>query len=192
MHLVCAETALIEQLKSLPKPLGVWAVNDIFGRAVYTLCGDLGLAIPDVVKVLGVDDMQIARASRPPLSSIRTPREQIGRSAMQTLQKMLDGHPGPPKPTVVPATELVAAGVDRRARLTMPICRRRWTISPGMPARGPDGGSIGRSDEHLRSSLHEHFQRIMALAGLKKSSECGWRGPGIAPADGNYRSPESP
>ena len=113
----------------------MWAVNGIFGRAVYTLCGDLGLAIPDVVKVLGVDDMQIARASRPPLSSIRTPREQIGRSAMQTLQKMLDGHPGPPKPTVVPATELVAVRRPSGAAPVPPICRRRWTISPGMPAR---------------------------------------------------------
>ena len=85
------ETELTAKVRDLPKPLGVWALNDNFASAVYILCEQLGLDIPQQVKVLGVDDLAVARMLKPALSSIRTPREELGYRAMKTLHRLLEG-----------------------------------------------------------------------------------------------------
>ena len=95
-ELVRRETRLIELLTTLRKPLGVWTLNDNYARAVCLLCEDLRLRVPADVRVLGCDDLAVARTSRPPISSIRTPGEQAGYLAMRTLDNMLKGGRAPP------------------------------------------------------------------------------------------------
>jgi DNA-binding LacI/PurR family transcriptional regulator len=48
-----------------------------------------GLRVPEDVSVVGADDIRFARLTRPPLTTIRMPMEQLGRLAFRTLEEML-------------------------------------------------------------------------------------------------------
>ena len=70
---------LVGFLQKAKKPLALWALNDRFAAALCRIVQELGLAIPDDVAMLGVGDFDIARLSTPPLSSVRTNVERIGK-----------------------------------------------------------------------------------------------------------------
>ena len=112
------EPQLRELIGKLPKPLGLWTLNDGYAVAVCRLCLQLELDVPDQVRVLGTDDTALARAHWPALSSIRTDGEQIGYLAMKTLHRELEGKRVLRAEIEVPAAEVVVrrstAGADHR------------------------------------------------------------------------------
>lgn len=104
-----AEDGLLKAFRSMRKPIGVWTVNDVFANAVCIACEQMGFDVPQEVKVLGADDLAIARFRQPRISSIRTPGEEVGYRAMRTLHQMIRGNTRAVRPlTEVPATELIA------------------------------------------------------------------------------------
>ena len=50
---------------------------------------EAGVKIPEDVSVIGIDDISFADLARPPLTTIRVPRERLGRIAFEALDKML-------------------------------------------------------------------------------------------------------
>lgn len=80
-------------LKSLPKPCGLLAANDQLGSEVISTCHALGLAVPDDVLVLGIDnDESLCEHVSPTLSSIRPNFENAGFQAAALLDaRLADG-----------------------------------------------------------------------------------------------------
>lgn len=73
-------------LKSLPKPCGLLAANDQLGAETISTCRALGLAVPDDVLVLGIDnDESLCEHVSPTLSSIRPNFEEAGFQAASLL-----------------------------------------------------------------------------------------------------------
>src|SRR5258706_2176837 len=108
-----AEEGLERFLLDAPTPLGVLATTDHAGRVVCAACRRLGLAVPQEVGVLGIDNYTAARTCVPPLSSIQSPGEEVGYQAMALLDRLTRGKPGDraaaaDKPVAVPATQVVA------------------------------------------------------------------------------------
>jgi LacI family transcriptional regulator len=84
---------LVEWLKSLPKPVGLMACNDICGREVLQACAVAGLPVPDDVAVVGVDnDELMCELSNPPLSSVALDLEKAGYEAARLLDNLMSGH----------------------------------------------------------------------------------------------------
>jgi LacI family transcriptional regulator len=84
---------LLAWLKSLPKPVGLMACNDICGREVLQACAAAGLRVPDDVAVVGVDnDELMCELSSPPLSSIALDVEKAGYEAARLLDSLMSGH----------------------------------------------------------------------------------------------------
>jgi LacI family transcriptional regulator len=84
---------LLAWLKSLPKPVGLMACNDICGREVLQACAAAGLRVPDDVAVVGVDnDEMMCELSNPPLSSIALDVEKAGYEAARLLDSLMSGH----------------------------------------------------------------------------------------------------
>ncbi|MCC6127351.1 MAG: DNA-binding transcriptional regulator [Pirellulales bacterium] len=91
-----AEAQLADWLKSLPRPVAVFACNDIRGRQVLAACASAGLAVPDEVAVLGVDNDEIVCGlSRPALSSIEQDTFRLGYDGAAILDDMMAGGPPP-------------------------------------------------------------------------------------------------
>ncbi len=79
-------------LASLPKPIAIFACNDIRGRQVLSACAQANIAVPDEVAVLGVDDDEvICELSQPPLSSIEPDAFRIGFRGAEVLEQLMDG-----------------------------------------------------------------------------------------------------
>lgn len=83
---------LIDWLRSLHHPTGLFVCNDIRGQQVLNACRTAQIALPDEIGVIGVDDDDaICLLCDPPLSSVRPNAELVGYRAAEVLQAMIDG-----------------------------------------------------------------------------------------------------
>jgi len=79
-------------LRSLPRPLGVVACNDVRGHHVLAACRTLGLAVPEEIAVIGVDNASTFCAlCDPPLSSVVPDAARIGYEAAALLDRLMRG-----------------------------------------------------------------------------------------------------
>lgn len=79
-------------LLSLSRPVGVMASYDIRARHVLDACRRVGLAVPDEVAVIGVDnDEFLCDLSDPPLSSVAPDTLRTGYEAAALLDRLMSG-----------------------------------------------------------------------------------------------------
>lgn len=79
-------------LAQLPKPLGVMACYDFRGRQVLDACRRGGLAVPESVAVIGVDDDDLlCNLATPPLSSVIPNTHRTGYEAAAMLDRLMSG-----------------------------------------------------------------------------------------------------
>lgn len=84
--------SLAKWIAGLPKPCGIFAANDCLGEQIETACQSVGVAIPDEVAVIGVDDeTQICENASPTLSSVRIDNERAGYLSAKLLSNLLAG-----------------------------------------------------------------------------------------------------
>lgn len=85
---------LVSWVRKLPKPIGVMACYDIKGQQLLDACREAGIAVPEEVAVLGVDnDELLCNLSSPPLSSVVPNTHRTGYQAAALLGRMMDGEP---------------------------------------------------------------------------------------------------
>ena len=101
-----AHLAMSNLLKAHPDLDAVFAASDLMARAAMGIVTRSGRRIPDDVAVIGFDDSVIARAARPPMSSIKQPIEGLGRESVKLLAELMAGPATEPKRVILP-TELV-------------------------------------------------------------------------------------
>jgi len=86
------EDEIAHWLLSLPRPIGVMAAYDIRARHVLDACRRVGLAVPDQVAVVGVDnDEFLCNLSDPPLSSVAPDTRRTGYEAAALLDRLMSG-----------------------------------------------------------------------------------------------------
>ena len=80
-------------LRRLPKPVGLLACNDARACQVSNTCRECGIAVPDEVAIVGVDnDPVLCEMATPPLSSVDPNAARIGYEAAAMLERMIAGH----------------------------------------------------------------------------------------------------
>lgn len=101
--------ALRRWLLELPKPVGILAAYDSRGERVLDACRGAGLAIPDEVAVLGVDnDELLCELASPPLSSVMPNTLRTGYEAAALLDRMMRGEAVRPVAHLIPPVGVVA------------------------------------------------------------------------------------
>jgi LacI family transcriptional regulator len=81
---------LADWLSKLPLPLGVMACNDDCAVQVIEACKFAGLAVPDSVGVVGVDnDEVVCGLTDPPLTSVALNFERAGYEAAEALEDLM-------------------------------------------------------------------------------------------------------
>lgn len=82
--------ALGRWLTSLPKPVGVIAVDDVQALAVLEACRDQGLAVPDDVAVVAItDDDALCELATPAVTGVTHDRARLGREAARVLDEAM-------------------------------------------------------------------------------------------------------
>lgn len=83
---------LARWISALPKPVGVMACYDFRGQQVLDACRRIGVAVPDEVAVVGVDnDELLCDLASPPLSSVIPNPYRTGYEAAALLDQMMSG-----------------------------------------------------------------------------------------------------
>ena len=76
------------------RPTAVFAANDQMALGVINAAAELGLAVPDDVSVIGVDDIEASSLVAPGLTTLRQPTWEMGACAVQTLVGVLKASEG--------------------------------------------------------------------------------------------------
>jgi LacI family transcriptional regulator len=86
-----------EQARALfdAKPTAIFASNDEMAVGIIEAADRAGIAIPGDISLVGFDDNAIAKTSRPRLTTVRQPLEEMGETACQLLIERLR-NPGKP------------------------------------------------------------------------------------------------
>ncbi|MDR3632301.1 MAG: DNA-binding transcriptional regulator [Isosphaeraceae bacterium] len=88
--------AVAKWVKNLPKPLGIMAGNDNRGMQLLGACRRAGVAVPEEVAVIGVDNEELAcQMALPPLSSVIPDAFRVGYEAAALLDLLIKGNPAP-------------------------------------------------------------------------------------------------
>jgi LacI family transcriptional regulator len=96
-------------LESLPKPVALLACDDWEAFQFIQFCRQQEVRIPEEVAVLGIgNDELLCNISNPPMSSIRTPVEQIGYHAAAVLDGILSGKRDMKKKEFFPPSGMVS------------------------------------------------------------------------------------
>jgi len=76
------------------RPTAIFAANDQMALGVINAAAELGLAVPDDVSVIGVDDIEASSLVAPGLTTLRQPTWEMGACAVQTLVGVLKASEG--------------------------------------------------------------------------------------------------
>ena len=83
---------IIRELRRLPKPIGIFAKDDMLGSNIIRICNEHGIIEPEEVTVMGTNaDEVFCQICNPPLSSVAYPGERVGYQAASLLSRMMQG-----------------------------------------------------------------------------------------------------
>ena len=86
------EQDIANWIKKLPKPVAIFACNDVRALDISTACYMVGLKVPEDVSILGVDnEALICNMTKSPLSSIEPDTIRQGWIGAHTLHTLLSG-----------------------------------------------------------------------------------------------------
>ncbi len=161
------DSGLTQWLQQLEKPVGLLASNDIRARQILQCCEDIGIAVPDDIAVIGVDnDEVICSLSRPSITSIQPDTQRIGYDAAAMLDRMMDGGSAPGDLTLIPPKEVIVRGstdvVAIEDRLTATAYRH-------LREHACDGTPVNRIIDNLPLSRRSLERRIRGHFGRSPS-----------------------
>ncbi|MBU0677212.1 MAG: DNA-binding transcriptional regulator [Verrucomicrobia bacterium] len=94
--------AVLSWLRDLPKPVGIMLCNDQHAHLVLQACRGGGIAVPDEIALVGVDnDEPMCEVCDPPLSSVMPDDERVGYEAATLLDTLMRGNRRSAKPVYI-------------------------------------------------------------------------------------------
>jgi sigma-B regulation protein RsbU (phosphoserine phosphatase) len=139
------------------------AANDFMAIGAIDELARRGIAVPERLAVVGFDDVDSARTTRPPLTTVRQPSEGLGRAGVLTVHHLATRPHAELSPAALLATELVI----RRS------CGcNEAEVSLGDSTRPPQPG------RSLETSFIQRRQIIMAETVRAAHGSFGAAGPG--------------
>jgi DNA-binding LacI/PurR family transcriptional regulator len=95
IDVAAARTAALALLDRPDRPSALVCDGDLIAAGAYKAARALGLDVPGDLSVTGFDDILVATALEPELTTVRLPADELGARAMAALLERLDGHAPP-------------------------------------------------------------------------------------------------
>jgi LacI family transcriptional regulator len=163
--------SLSSWLQSLPKPVGVFAINDQLGFWLLDAARRAGISVPEEVAVVGAEnDKMLCETAWPPLSSVQLRGQAAGYTAARLLDEWMRGvripadheqHLLPPGEVVVRQSSDIVAVDDARITRALQYIREHATEEPSVER-------VAREASLSRSALE---RRMKALTGRSPGEE---------------------
>jgi len=193
---------LASWLRDLPKPGGVFAVNDQMGFWVLDAARRFGIAVPEEVAVVGAEnDNMLCETASPPLSSVRLRGQAVGYHAAKLLDEWMAGRriPQPaerhyllPGDIVVRQSSDIVAVEDARIAAALRFIRQHATEQIDVPRIAREAALsrtvlerrmkvlIGRSPEEINRLRFAAVEKLLAQTDLTLdaiAARCGFTHP---------------
>ncbi len=78
-------------LKTTPLPTAVVTADDRCAAGLFEVAYNAGLRVPADLSVIGYSDILLCQTWHPPLTTVRQPKEELGREAVRILGNMIEG-----------------------------------------------------------------------------------------------------
>jgi DNA-binding LacI/PurR family transcriptional regulator len=104
-------------LTTIPALTAIFATNDLPALGAMHAAADMGMRIPDDISIIGITDIQLARESRPGLSTVAVPTDAAAAMAVDLLEMLIDNQDRTSAPMrVAPEPVLVQRASTGRVR----------------------------------------------------------------------------
>lgn len=174
------ETWLRHLLHDLPKPVAIFAADDVLATDLVHVALEAGIRVPDDVAILGTPNIpEIVTASPVPVSSVEMDEEGVIFRACELLDAILDGERPPGQPICVPprgiveraSTNVVVFG-DRLVREAMEMMRTQIDRPIGIEQIADDLGVDRRQlSAAFRRSVGHSPHEVLLAERLRKVKE---------------------
>ena len=71
------------------RPTMIFCGSDLIAMGAMSALEECGVKVPEDISVIGVNDISFAFLARPPLTTIRLPRQKLGAIAFHALDRMM-------------------------------------------------------------------------------------------------------
>ena len=149
---------LADELTKAPKPLAVYATTDDHAVEVLEACESAGLAVPEEVSIIGVDNSLLSvETMHTPIWSADANLETVGYRGAALLDDLMQGKPAPKDPIRIPPVGLIARkssdliaishqGLARSVRYIIEHCHEPIDVN-----------DLAKAASMSRRSLHNAF-----------------------------------
>ncbi len=148
-------TRLAEWISSLPRPCGIFAVNDVAASEVRAACRTAHLHIPKDVSIVGVDnDAQFCEAPEPALSSIPIDYERAGFLAATMLGVIISHRGTETRRNINQQHQRVNSIQDGSLCGSVTLCdKKHFTVGPLMAVRRKSTSGRGRHEPRILEAM---------------------------------------
>jgi len=88
-----SRSKVTELLSKRPEIDGIFCTTDILAIGAIKAADDLGLKIPEQLKIVGFDDTSVSEYAVPPLTTVRQSVEEIGKLAVELMIELIHNQP---------------------------------------------------------------------------------------------------
>lgn len=112
---VGGEDAMRGLLAAARRPTAVFCANDLMAAGALKACSAAGVPVPEVLSLIGCDDLELARLVTPSLTTIAVPARELGARAARLLLSRIEPDERAPGTRPLPV-KLVERDTTARAR----------------------------------------------------------------------------
>ena len=157
------EEAVAAGLKRLPKPVALFAANDVLAEMAAELCQEAEIKVPEELAILGADnDEFLCNITCPGISSIHLDFEQQGYELGKALYRMRQEGTMPNIRIKVHPVEIIERGSTLRHRIDDPHIRRIVEFIEANYASPITMEDIVRDTPLSRRAIEIRFKKEMA------------------------------
>ena len=159
---VDAVPAIARWIESLPRPVGIMAAYDVRALEVLDAVRSLGLACPDDVAVIGVDDDEVlCNLASPNLTSVNQNLECIGYEAARLLTARMNGEAVTAESVFVPPLGVSVRSSTDILSVDDPDVRLALRLIRSKACDGLTSEQIAGVTSLSRRSLERQFSRVI-------------------------------
>jgi LacI family transcriptional regulator len=156
------QNRLATWIHQLPKPVGVLVGSDQRGPRFLEACRRAGVAVPDEVAVIGVDnDGPLCEVCDPPLSSIDPGHTAVGYQAAAVLDELMRGTANGKRPLLIEPQQVVARLSTDTLAIGNLVVARALQLIREHAHEGLSVDTIARSVGVSRSVLQRRFRALL-------------------------------
>ncbi len=153
---------LIEWLRSLGKPVGIFATNDQLAARLLDACRRAGISVPEEVAVVGCENEKtLCEFASPTLTSVQFDGETVGYRAAETLDLLMQGKAVDPAPVLIPPKGIEIRASSDEFVIEDPIVLRAVRLIRERAFAGINVGEICESIGVSRSTLERRMKATL-------------------------------